>query len=165
MIDRFRSLLLEGLGARVRRARRSALGDRLRNAEGFTLIELLVVLVIIGLLATMVAPNFIGQSEKAKPKAARAQLENLRSALDMYQLDVGRYPSTEEGLQALRARPGSAARWSGPYLREEVPLDPWGKPYVYRSPGEGGAPFELGSYGADQRPGGEDMAADIIVGN
>ena len=142
------------------RSRRHGL---LTSNEGFTLIELLVVLVIIGLLATLVAPNFIGQSEKAKPKAARAQLENLRNALDMFQLDVGRYPSTEEGLQGLRQRPSSAARWSGPYLRDEIPVDPWGRPYVYRSPGEGGGNYDLGSYGADGRSGGEDNNADIAI--
>jgi general secretion pathway protein G len=135
----------------------------LAREDGFTLIELLVVLVIIGLLATLVAPNFIGQSEKAKPKAARVQIEQLRNALDMFQLDVGRYPTTEEGLQALRQRPSSAGRWSGPYLRDEVPVDPWGRPYVYRSPGEGGANFDLGSYGADGRSGGDGNNADIGV--
>ncbi|HZR83324.1 MAG TPA: type II secretion system major pseudopilin GspG [Candidatus Binatia bacterium] len=141
------------------RPRRRALS----GAEGFTLIELLVVLVIIGLLATLVAPNFIGQSEKAKPKAARAQLENLRNALDMFQLDVGRYPSTDEGLQALRQRPGSAPRWAGPYVRDEIPLDPWGRPYVYRSPGEGGTNYDLGTYGADGRAGGEGNNADVAL--
>ncbi len=136
---------------------------RLARSDGFTLIELLVVLVIIGLLATLVAPNFIGQSEKAKPKAARAQLENLRNALDMFQLDVGRYPSSEEGLEALRERPGSAARWAGPYLRDEIPVDPWGHAYVYRSPGEGGRAYDLGSYGADGRSGGDGNNADIAL--
>ncbi|MFM7735529.1 MAG: type II secretion system major pseudopilin GspG [Alphaproteobacteria bacterium] len=136
---------------------------RLAREEGFTLIELLVVLVIIGLLATLVAPNFIGQSEKAKPKAARAQLENIRNALDMYQLDVGRYPTTEEGLTALRQRPSSAPRWSGPYLRDELPMDPWGKPYVYRSPGEGGGNYDIQSYGADGRSGGDGNNADVSL--
>lgn len=130
---------------------------------GFTLIELLVVLVIIGLLATLVAPNFIGQSDKAKPKTARIQLENLRNSLDMFQLDVGRYPTTNEGLEALRNRPGSVPRWSGPYLRDELPLDPWGNSYFYRSPGEGGSGYDIGSYGADGRAGGGDSGADIII--
>ncbi len=147
-----------GARAASRETRRAAAGQ-----AGFTLIELLVVLVIIGLLATLVAPNFIGQSEKAKPKAARVQLENLRNALDMFQLDVGRYPTTEEGLEALRTRPSSAPRWAGPYLRDEIPLDPWGRPYVYRSPGEGGAAYDIGSYGADGRSGGEDNNADIVI--
>jgi general secretion pathway protein G len=147
------------------RTRAEALATRRRahRQAGFTLIELLVVLVIIGLLATLVAPNFIGQSEKAKPKAARVQLENLRNALDMFQLDVGRYPTSEEGLQALRQRPNSAPRWAGPYLRDEVPNDPWGRPYVYRSPGEGGGNYDIGSYGADGRSGGDENNADIVI--
>jgi len=136
---------------------------RAAREAGFTLIELLVVLVIIGLLATLVAPNFIGQSEKAKPKAARVQLENLRNALDMFQLDVGRYPTSEEGLEALRSRPNSAPRWAGPYLRDEIPVDPWGRPYVYRSPGEGGSSYDIGSYGADGRSGGDETNADIVI--
>ena len=144
--------------AALRAARRSA--DR---QAGFTLIELLVVLVIIGLLATLVAPNFIGQSEKAKPKAARVQLENLRNALDMFQLDGGRYPTTEEGLESLRVRPNSAPRWAGPYLRDEIPVDPWSRPYVYRSPGEGGGNYDIGSYGADGRAGGDQLNADIVI--
>jgi general secretion pathway protein G len=153
---------------RERRAPRSPTGPRRVSAvdrgigqAGFTLIELLVVLVIIGLLATLVAPNFIGQSEKAKPKVARTQMENLRNALDMFQLDVGRYPTTQEGLEALRARPSSAARWSGPYLRDELPLDPWGSPYQYRS--EGSA-YEIMSFGGDGRSGGDGTDADVIVG-
>lgn len=144
--------------AALRAARRGA--DR---QAGFTLIELLVVLVIIGLLATLVAPNFIGQSEKAKPKAARVQLENLRNALDMFQLDVGRYPTTEEGLESLRVRPNSAPRWAGPYLRDEIPVDPWSRPYVYRSPGEGGGNYDIGSYGADGRAGGDQLNSDIVI--
>ena len=136
---------------------------RIARADGFTLIELLVVLVIIGLLATLVAPNFIGQSEKAKPKAARAQLENIRNALDMFQLDVGRYPTTEEGLTSLRQRPSSAPRWSGPYLRDELPSDPWGRPYVYRSPGEGGGNYDIQSYGADGRAGGDGNNTDVSL--
>ncbi|MDG2305475.1 MAG: type II secretion system major pseudopilin GspG [Candidatus Binatia bacterium] len=135
----------------------------LARESGFTLIELLVVLVIIGLLATLVAPNFIGQSEKAKPKTARVQLENLRNALDMFQLDVGRYPSTQEGLEALRGRPSTAARWSGPYLRDELPFDPWGNSYFYRSPGEGGSGYDIGSHGSDGRSGGGETGADIVI--
>ena len=135
----------------------------LARQAGFTLVELLVVLVIIGLLAALVAPNFIGQSEKAKPKTARVQIENLRNALDMYQLDVGRYPTTQESLEALRVRPGSTSRWSGPYLRDALPVDPWGNPYFYRSPGAGGSLYDLGSHGSDGRSGGNDTAADIAV--
>jgi general secretion pathway protein G len=135
-------------------------GPLSRSQAGFTLIELLVVLVIIGLLAALVAPNFIGQSEKAKPKVARTQMENLRNALDMFQLDVGRYPTTQEGLEALRVRPSSAGRWSGPYLRDDLPLDPWGGPYQYRSEGSS---YEILSFGADGRSGGEGNDADVSV--
>ena len=129
-------------------------------AAGFSLIELLVVMVIIGLLAALVAPRFIRQEEKAKLKAARAQIELLGTALDTFRLDVGRYPTTQEGLDALRRQPGGAERWDGPYLKKEVPMDPWGKPYVYRSPGDHGA-YDLLSYGADGAPGGEGDNHDV----
>ncbi len=134
-----------------------------RDERGFTLIELLVVLVIIGLLTALVAPNFIGQSEKAKPKAARVQLENLRNALDMFQLDTGRYPTSQEGLNALRTRPSAAAHWSGPYVRDEIPLDPWGNAYIYKNPGGTGSPYEVGSHGSDGQSGGTDTGSDISV--
>ena len=129
-------------------------------AAGFSLIELLVVMVIIGLLAALVAPRFIRQEEKAKLKAARAQIELLGTALDTFRLDVGRYPTSQEGLEALRRQPGGVERWDGPYLKKEVPADPWGKPYVYRSPGEHG-PYDLLSYGADGAPGGEGDNQDV----
>jgi general secretion pathway protein G len=129
-------------------------------AAGFSLIELLVVMVIIGLLAALVAPRFIRQEEKAKLKAARAQVELLGTALDTFRLDVGRYPTSQEGLEALRRQPGGVERWDGPYLKKEVPADPWGKPYVYRSPGEHG-PYDLLSYGADGGPGGEGDNQDV----
>ncbi|HZD39960.1 MAG TPA: type II secretion system major pseudopilin GspG [Terriglobales bacterium] len=132
----------------------------MRNIEGFTLIELLVVMVIIGLLAALVGPRFIRQEEKAKIKAAKAQIELLGTALDTFRLDVGRYPSTEEGLESLRTKPGGLERWDGPYLKKDVPLDPWGKSYAYRSPGEHGA-FDVTSYGADGVPGGDGDNRDI----
>lgn len=127
---------------------------------GFTLIELLVVMVIIGLLAALVAPRFLRQEEKAKFKVARAQIELLGTALDTFRLDVGRYPMTQEGLEALRRRPGGLERWDGPYIKKEVPVDPWGKPYVYSSPGEHG-PYDLLSYGPDGTPGGEGDNRDV----
>jgi general secretion pathway protein G len=130
------------------------------SQAGFTLIELLVVMVIIGLLASLVAPRFIRQEEKAKAKAARAQIEMFGTALDTFRLDVGRYPTTQEGLDALRQRPSGAERWDGPYLKKEIPRDPWGNPYVYRSPGER-EPYELSSYGADGVAGGNEDSADI----
>jgi general secretion pathway protein G len=117
-------------------------------------------MVIIGLLAALVAPRFIRQEEKAKIKAARAQIELLGTALDTFRLDTGRYPTTQEGLDALRRQPGSVERWDGPYLKKDVPLDPWGKPYIYRSPGEHGS-YDLSSYGADASPGGEGDNRDV----
>jgi len=134
--------------------------DTIRRTDGFTLIELLVVMVIIGLLAALVGPRFIRQEEKAKIKAAQAQIELLGTALDTFRLDVGRYPSSEEGLEALRTKPGGLERWDGPYLKKELPLDPLGKAYAYKSPGEHGA-FDIVSYGADGAPGGEGDNRDI----
>src|ERR1041385_1688943 len=127
---------------------------------GFTLIELIVVVVIIGLLAGLVVPQFIKQEEKATAKAARAQIELFGTALDTFRLDVGRYPTTQEGLAALTQKPASADRWDGPYLKKEVPPDPWGKPYVYKSPGDHG-PYDIISYGAGGAPGGEDNNRDV----
>ena len=127
---------------------------------GFTLVELLVVMVIIGLLAALVVPTYMGRERKARSQAARAQIELLGTALDTFRLDVGRYPTTQEGLEALRTQPSGLERWDGPYLKKEVPTDPWGKPYVYRSPGEHG-PYDLLSYGADGTPGGEGDNRDI----
>ena len=132
----------------------------MRNNKGFTLIELLVVMIIIGLLAALVGPRFIRQEEKAKVKAAKAQIELLSTALDPFRLDVGRYPTSQEGLEALRTQPGGLERWDGPYLKKEVPTDPWGKPYVYKSPGEHG-PFDILSYGADGTAGGDGDNRDI----
>ncbi len=132
-----------------------------RRESGFTLIEMMVVMVIIGLLVALVGPNLIGQGEKAKVKAARAQIEMLGTSLDTFRLDVGRYPTTQEGLAALRQRPFGTDRWDGPYLKKDIPRDPWDHPYNYRSPGEGGRPYDLLSYGADGGPGGDGDNRDI----
>ena len=133
--------------------------------HGFTLIELLVVIVVLGVLATLVAPNVFQHVGTAKEAAARSQIELFVAALDAYRLDNGRYPTTEQGLEALRREPLSEPRprnWRGPYLRKEIPLDPWDNPYVYRSPGiASGMGFDLLSYGADGREGGEGENADI----
>jgi general secretion pathway protein G len=133
----------------------------LSKQEGFTLVELIVVVIIIGLLAGLVLPQFIKQGEKATAKAAKAQIELLGTALDTYRLDVSRYPTSQEGLQALTQRPGGVDRWDGPYLKKEVPNDPWGKPYMYKSPGEHG-PYDIVSYGADGVPGGEGNDRDVV---
>jgi general secretion pathway protein G len=132
----------------------------LKQQKGFTLVELIVVVIIIGLLAGLVVPQFIKQEEKATAKAAKAQIELLGTALDTFRLDVGRYPTTQEGLQALNQKPGGADRWDGPYLKKAVPPDPWGKPYVYKSPGDHG-PYDIISYGADGVAGGEGTNQDV----
>ncbi len=127
---------------------------------GFTLIELMVVLFILGLLAALVAPRLMGRLGVAKQKAALTQVHLLATALDLFHLDVGRYPTTEEGLRALMERPDIATNWAGPYLDKGLPKDPWGREYVYRCPGEFG-PYDLLSQGADGVPGGEGENKDI----
>jgi general secretion pathway protein G len=132
---------------------------------GFTLIEILVVITVIGLLAALVGPRILGRVSEAKSATAKAQLEMLSVALDNYRLDNGSYPTTEQGLAALQEKPGRdpvPLNWRGPYLKRAIPADPWGKPYVYRSPGEhdpGGN--DLSSLGKDGQPGGEGEDADI----
>jgi general secretion pathway protein G len=128
---------------------------------GFTLIELLIVMVIIGLLAAFVAPRFFGQEKKARQRGAKGQIALLESAVDTYRLDVGSYPTTAQSLEALRERPDGIDKWDGPYLRKELPADPWGNPYVYESPSEHGE-YAILSYGADGTPGGEGMDMDIV---
>ncbi len=141
---------------RPRKARRTRHGER-----GFTLVEILVVITIIGLIMALVGPRVLNYLTESKIKAAKIQIESLSSALDLYYLDAGRYPTSSEGLQALIRRPGSTDSWSGPYLKGAVvPNDPWGHPYMYRSPGEHG-PYDIISYGADGQEGGTDAAADI----
>lgn len=133
---------------------------RLRGG-GFTLLELLVVMVIIGLLAGYVGPKYFSQIGKSESKVAKAQIDAFEKALAQYRLDVGRFPTTEQGLNALVARPAGEQRWEGPYLAKGVPLDPWGKPYLYRNPGQHGD-YDLYSLGKDGIPGGAGDAADIV---
>ncbi len=129
------------------------------NRHGFTLIELLVVMVIIGLLAALVAPRLFPKLGKGKQAAAKAQVELLGQALDQYRLDVGSYPSTTEGLNALMTNPGGD-KWDGPYLKKNVPLDPWGNPYNYQCPGSHGE-YDLYSLGRDNKPGGDGEDKDV----
>ncbi|MDC7710464.1 type II secretion system major pseudopilin GspG [Vogesella indigofera] len=130
------------------------------GSAGFTLLELLVVLVIIGLLAGYVAPRYFAQVGKAEVKTAQAQVDALEKSLDQYRLDTGHYPTTEQGLAVLYARPADEPKWQGPYLKKAPPLDPWGRPYQYRQPGERGE-YDLYSYGKDGQSGGSGEDADI----
>lgn len=134
----------------------------IRRKEGFTLIELMVVMIILGLLAALVVPRMFGRIGQAKANAASAQIELFGTALDSFRLDVGRYPTTAEGLQALVAQASGIDNWNGPYLKKiEVPLDPWNNPYVYESPGKNGD-YDIYSLGADKSQGGEGENADIV---
>lgn len=134
----------------------------LRGRAGFTLIELMVVMIILGLLAALVVPRMFGRVGQAKQNAARSQIELLGTALDSFRLDVGRYPTTAEGLEALITQTSGTDNWNGPYLKKiEIPLDPWNNPYVYESPGKNGD-YDIYSYGADKAEGGEGENADIV---
>jgi len=130
--------------------------------RGFTLLELLVVVVIIGLLASYVGPRYFSQLGKSEATTAKAQMQAFSRALDQYRLDTGRYPTAEQGLNALVTRPGSEPKWNGPYLQNTVPADPWGKTYVYRIPGEKGD-YDIVSFGKDGAPGGTGDNADISL--
>jgi general secretion pathway protein G len=150
------------IGDPIRRPVGAVLDFKSQNSgHGFTLIELLVVMVIIGLLGALVAPRLFKNVAKSKITAAKAQIASFQTALGAYRLDVGTFPSTEEGLQALRVRPANAKNWEGPYLPKEIPLDPWGSPYVYKYPGEHGDEPDIISYGADGQEGGEGENGDI----
>ena len=130
--------------------------------DGFTLLELLVVLAILALVAGIATPAVIGYLGKAKTETARIQIDSLAQTLDHYRLDVGGYPSQAQGLAALTTRPADARRWNGPYLSGgKPPLDPWGRPYVYRNPGTAGRDYDLYSLGADGVEGGEGENADV----
>lgn len=134
-----------------------------RSRRGITLIEMLVVLTIIALFAALVAPRMLNQGDKARVTAARAQVNSFMTALGAYKLDTGNYPTTEMGLQSLRTRPQNVNQWQGPYLPQDIPVDPWGHAYIYKFPGEHepNEP-EITSLGADGQPGGEGIASDIV---
>lgn len=140
---------------------RSQLSQLGRSQLGFTLIELLVVVIIIGLLASLVAPKFFGKLEKSRQNTAKAQIELFGAALDGFRLDNGFYPSTDQGLEALRGKPDGLENWAGPYLPKAIPKDPWGHEYVYQNPGEHGE-YDLMSYGRDGQLGGEGEDADMV---
>ena len=147
---------------RRRPTRQRGRGGPDHRSRGFSLVELLVVLVILGLLIGIVAPNFMGRAEQSRGEVARVQIENLHSALKTYRLDVGRYPSTEQGLASLMQAPAEDADyWHGPYLERELPLDPWRNPYQYRFPANNLQGIALYSFGADGAAGGEGENADI----
>jgi general secretion pathway protein G len=135
---------------------------QLKSSRGFTLLELLVVMVIIGLLAGYVGPKYFEQIGKSETKTAKAQIDALGKALDQYRIDTGSYPSTEQGLAALNKNPGSSEKWSGPYLKKDVPNDPWDKPYLYKHPGEHGGDYDLYSLGKDGQQGGTKESEDVV---
>lgn len=133
-----------------------------RPARGMTLIEILVVLVLIGIVMGIVGGNFLGKGEKAKSDAAKIEINQIGQTLDLYKLEVGRYPTTQEGLQALIAAPSGVANWNGPYWKNgTIPKDPWGNEYRYTSPGAK-APYDIVSYGADGKEGGDGPNKDIV---
>ena len=131
-----------------------------RRQGGFTLMEMLVVLASLGLLASLVGPAVLNQLGGAKSKTAAIQIKDLEQALEMYKLDVGRFPTTSQGLDALVKKPAGASGWNGPYLKSSVPEDPWGGDYQYKYPGER-AEVDLFTYGADGNPGGEGEDSDV----
>ena len=137
------------------------MAGRRNSIKGFSMIELLVVLVILGLLAGLVGPRLFSKADIAKVQTADTQIAMIKGALGMYRLDVGSYPTTENGLAALTRQPSSTNFWDGPYLDDEVPIDPWGKPYQYRRQKSGLQEFSLYSFGADGVEGGDDLNADI----
>jgi len=136
--------------------------NRKRRQAGVTLIEMLVVVTIIGLFVALVAPNMFKSADKSRITAARSQMQNFMTALGTYKLDTGIFPTTEQGLAALRVKPSESNQWNGPYLQIEVPKDPWGHDYLYKFPGEHGEDPEITCLGADGQPGGEGINADIV---
>ncbi len=141
----------------MKRARKNKSGQ-----AGVTLIEMLVVMTIIALFVALVAPNVLKHGDTARVTAARAQIHNFYTALGSYKLDTGTFPTNEQGLQALRVKPNEVNQWAGPYMPQDIPLDPWGHPYVYKYPGDHGDDPDIISYGADGQAGGDGLNADIV---
>ena len=139
-----------------------SLNQKEKRVSGFTLIELLIVMIIIGLLAAFVVPKLIGRVDESKQTAAKAQIELISTAIDIYKLDTGKYPLQDTGLSALNTKSEDVDNWNGPYLKKEkVPKDPWGADYIYKYPGEHGD-FDIISYGADGAEGGDGDNEDIV---
>ena len=136
--------------------------QRKRQQAGVTLIEMLVVVTIIALFAALVAPRMLNKADAARSTQCRSQINSFMTALSAYKLDTGLYPTTEQGLQALRSRPEGMTMWQGPYLPQEIPNDPWTRPFIYKFPGEHGDEPDLVSLGADGQPGGDATNADIV---
>jgi general secretion pathway protein G len=136
--------------------------ERKPRQAGVTLIEMLVVVTIIALFAAVVGPRMLRRADTARVTAARTQINAFMTALGAYKLDTGLFPTTEQGLQALRTVPSGVLQWSGPYLPQEIPVDPWGRPYLYKYPGEHGDEPDVISLAADGQPGGEGIAADVV---
>lgn len=142
------------------------ISERKRRAQaGVTLIEMLVVVAIIGLFAALVVPKMLGKADAARRTAARTQINAFSTALGAYKLDTGLYPTTELGLNALRVKPEAVNQWNGPYLPQDIPMDPWGRPYLYKYPGEHGDEPDIVSLGADGQAGGDGNNADIVSWN
>jgi general secretion pathway protein G len=138
---------------------KSGVGKRER---GITLIEMMVVVVIIALFAAVVGPRMLGQADKAKRTAARTQIGSFSQSLGFYKLATGTFPTTEQGMNALRVRPENSPQWDGPYLQQDIPVDPWAHAYLYKYPGDHGDEPDIVSLGADGQPGGEGNNADIV---
>jgi general secretion pathway protein G len=136
--------------------------NRTRAQAGVTLIEMLVVMTIIALFAALVAPSMLKHGDTARVTTARAQIQNFMTALGAYKLDTGTYPTTEQGLRALREKPQEVNQWAGPYMPQDIPKDPWGHEYIYKYPGEHGDEPDVTSLGADGAPGGDGLNADIV---
>jgi general secretion pathway protein G len=143
-------------------ALQKAIDRKRRSRPGFTLVEVLVVMIILAILAAVVVPRVVGRTEDARRARAVADIEGFSTALDLYKADTGDYPTTEQGLQALRQAPGDVRNWNGPYLKKPLGGDPWGQEYIFISPGEHNPEsFDLASLGADGQPGGDGKDADI----
>ncbi len=141
---------------------RSKTNRRRRSQAGVTLIEMLVVMVIIGLFVALVAPTMLKRGDAARVTATRAQIHNFETAIAAYKLDTGIFPTTEQGLQALRVKPEGLDQWAGPYMSQDIPKDAWGHQFVYKYPGDHGDEPDITSYGADGQPGGDGLNADIF---